>query len=339
MVELCLAKSLWGVNEAGDPEKWDAMLRRIKEDGYLAVESILVFDVNQNPPLFRELLDKHGLGIFIQLHTASDWSTYNYCTSCELSVHVASFRALVQDCLQHKPLLINVHSGHDSWDLATAVLYFEQVLAIERELLIGEHQDVVLVHETHRQRLLHSPYQTRDILAHPSINGKLRVNCDLSHWVCVCERLFGSDDASVTGRGRDAWWPALLKDVARHCHLVHARIGHVEGPQVVDPRSSTAASELAAHLSWWRVIFAEQLGAATDRRTSIYVTTEHGPEPYQIFDVPGGEVVTAAGGRSALSAEEKCAFLWDVNSFVKAKVQQLYNSLAVGPLKEAGARI
>jgi sugar phosphate isomerase/epimerase len=181
---ICIAKSLWGCIEAADPQNWAAMLQRIKNDGFSAVESILIFDFNQNPFLFRQLLDKYQLNLIIQLHTGSDWSKNDYCTTCDMDEHVASFRTLVTNSLQHRPHVINVHSGHDSWDTATAVSYFQQVLAIEQELLVGEHQHVLLVHETHRQRLLYSPYQARDILAHPSLSA-LKINCDLSHWVCV----------------------------------------------------------------------------------------------------------------------------------------------------------
>ena len=319
---ICIAKSLWGCAEAGDPQKWAAMLQRIKSDGYSAVESILIFDVNQNPFLFRQLLDKHQLDLIIQLHTGSDWSKYDYCTTCDVDEHVASFRLLVKNALQHRPRVINVHSGHDSWDTATAVSYFQQVLAIEQELLVGEFQHVVLCHETHRQRLLHSPYQARDILAHPSL-AALKINCDLSHWVCVCEKLFDAE----SDKRRDAWWPAVLETAARHCYLIHARVGHAEGPQVVDPRTSPV--ELQAHLGWWKRL----MQAHKNRGTTSWVTTEHGPEPYQIYDTPclgmvgeGGEE-NPCGGKSKLTEEEKSAVLWDINDFVRGAIQKQFAEL------------
>ena len=65
--KLCVGKSLWGVAEAGDPDKWDDMLTRIKAEGYTLVESILIFDVNKYRALFRQLLDKHGLELVVQV--------------------------------------------------------------------------------------------------------------------------------------------------------------------------------------------------------------------------------------------------------------------------------
>ena len=85
---LLVAKSLWGVSAAGDPARWDALFARLREEGYVAVETICVFDLNQDPILFCELLDKYSLKLIIQLHTASDWSIYDYCTSCDVDDHV-----------------------------------------------------------------------------------------------------------------------------------------------------------------------------------------------------------------------------------------------------------
>jgi hypothetical protein len=243
MAGLTIGKSLWGVEEAGHPEQWDSLFGRIKAEGYFAVESILIFDANQNPELFRTLLDKHGLELIVQIHTASDWTKYDYCGSCDPEDHVASFRELVSGALQHRPVVINCHSGHDSWDTETAVEYFKQVLAIEKELLVDEYGSVTLVHETHRQRLLGSPYAAGAILQQPEL-GELKVNCDLSHWVCVCEKLFDEDDK------RDKWWPEVLQLVASHCHLMHLRVGHPQGPQVPDINGEFYAKEVNGHLDW-----------------------------------------------------------------------------------------
>ncbi|KAJ1391190.1 xylose isomerase-like protein, partial [Ochromonadaceae sp. CCMP2298] len=273
---LLVAKSLWGVVEAGDPSRWDRLFAQLKEEGYRAVETICVFDLNLNPVLFRQLLDKHSLQLIIQLHTASDWGKYDYCTSCDVDEHVASFRSLVQEALQHGPTIINVHSGHDSWSVATAVDYFSRVLEVEAELLGAHtsHSHVTLVHETHRQRLLGNPYQCRDILKDPRLS-KLKVNCDLSHWVCACEHIF---DAQRYPQ-RDQWWSDVLALVASHCHLIHARFGHEQGPQVVDIGASGSSDSVHAHLQWWGEIWQAQ----RVRGGAHWVVTEHGPEPYQIW--------------------------------------------------------
>ena len=63
------------------------------------------------------------------------------------------------------------------------------------------------------------------LLAKPEL-AKLRINADLSHWCCVCEKVFDAADP------RDDWWPPVLAMVAKHCHFIHCRVGHAEGPQV-----------------------------------------------------------------------------------------------------------
>ena len=118
-----------------------------------------------------------------------------------------------------------------------------------------------IVHETHRQRLLYSPYTAAELLAMPEL-AALKINADLSHWCCVCEHVF--DAASP----RDDFWPATLAAVAQHCHFVHCRIGHAQGPQVPEPDAPEHASEVAAHYSWWRTIWAAQAERAASDAAS-----------------------------------------------------------------------
>ena len=100
-------------------------------------------------------------------------------------------------------------SGHDSWTTEKAVSYFKRVMKIAADL--GVYVVVLnnsiypnnrtnpltlganVVHETHRQRLLYNPYQAREILSKPELEG-LKINCDLSHWVAVCEHVFDGND-------------------------------------------------------------------------------------------------------------------------------------------------
>ena len=225
MPTLKLARTLWGVDGAMEPSRWDELFAKIKAEGYDAVEAITLA-WRKDPKLFRSLLDKHELGLICQIHTTGgdiDAKTgeYQYCTSSKLHAHLASFVKLLTEAAALKPLFVNSHSGHDSWSKDTAVAFFKYALTMEASL------GVTVVHETHRQRLLFSPYSTAEILGSDALKGKLKINADLSHWCCVCEHVF--DAASP----RDDWWPATLALVAEHCHFVHCRVGHAEGPQVI----------------------------------------------------------------------------------------------------------
>lgn len=151
-----------------------------------------------------------------------------------------------------------------------------------------------------RQRLLCSPYPTAELLSKPEL-ADLKINADLSHWCCVCEKLFDAADA------RDDWWPATLTLVARHCELVHARVGHAQGPQVSQPEAPEFAAEVKAHSSWWRAIWAAQAERHTGHGATVWVTPEHGPPPYQ---------------QTLPYSQEPVAELWEVNRQMAARVRR-----------------
>jgi len=183
---------------------------------------------------------------------------------------------------------------------------------------VQESLGVPIVHETHRQRLLMSPYQTAELLAHPELHGKLRINADLSHWCCVCEHVFDSSDP------RDDWWPKALALVAAHCGLVHCRVGHAEGPQVAEPDAPEVASEVKAHCGWWREIWE---AAACRGEAAVWAEPEHGPPPY-LQTLP--------------YSQKPVAELWDVNTRVAARVRAEFGDamarVQAEVAKEAGAK-
>ena len=96
MPTLKVAKTLWGVDEAADTGKWDALFARIKAEGFDGVEAIAP-TWRADPALFTSLLTKHGLALICQIHTTGGdivGGEYVYCSSCKLDDHVASFEAL-----------------------------------------------------------------------------------------------------------------------------------------------------------------------------------------------------------------------------------------------------
>lgn len=262
-MQLKLARTLWGIEGSGEPQNWDAIFGRIKASGFDGVETSAAKTWAKDETAFGRALEKHGLELVGHLKT-DDWSDATT-ISIDVDTHIASFRRLARGCRQMGAVLINSHSGHDSWTLDEAERFFAAALEVEREL------GVPIVHETHRQRQLHSPYQARDLFRRPGLAG-LRINADLSHWCVVCEHVF--DEASP----RDApWWPPLLAEVAQRARLIHARVGYEEGPQVNDWRAPEHAAALEAHLSWWAAIWRAQ--AARGDAVS-WVEPEFGPAPY-----------------------------------------------------------
>lgn len=313
-MQLKLAKTLWGVPEADDKSQWDELFRRIKEEGFSAIEVVAPF-WRTDPPLLRELLDKHGLELICQLHTTGSYidssGNYVYSTSSKLEDHVASFAALAKEAAALGPVIINSHSGHDSWGSDDrAVEYFVKALEVEQSICGGgdgeggKKPPPIIVHETHRQRLLFSPYSTAQLLAKPELRA-LKINADLSHWCCVCEKVFDANDP------RDDWWPATLEAVARHCAFIHCRVGHAEGPQVNDPSAPEHAMEVAAHFEWWRQIWTAKIAASeassTEATACCWAEPEFGPSPY-LQTLPHTNMPVAD--------------LWDVNSRVAGMIRE-----------------
>jgi hypothetical protein len=220
--------------------------------------------------------------------------------------------------IEMEPILINCHSGHDSWNDDMALSYFQQVLAVEKEL-IGN-RDIIIVHETHRQRLLYNPFQTYALLQHEQLS-ELKVNADLSHWVCVCERIFKASDP------RDDWWPAVLSLLASHCHLIHARIGYAEGPQIPDPRNSRWSNEVSAHLDWWEHIWMSQSDRGVRR---CIVEPEHGPEPYQIYSHICPPLFADGNPEEGVSQYDRDTILRDINNFVAEEVRKRFEKFSQG---------
>jgi hypothetical protein len=214
---------------------------------------------SSNKKLAKELLAKHGLVSVCQIHTCG----YPI-GSFAVEDHLASFRALAEEAQEMGAVLVNVHTGVDAWSLDDSVKFFKAQVTFEKSLPFK------VVHETHRRRVFFNPWVTRDVIARvPEVN----VNCDLSHWAVVGERLF--DDPADSPKGWN--WPELVANtLAPRTLLIHARVGYAHGPQAPEPFAPEYADALAAHMTWW-----DSLAAARARAGEVlYIEPEHGPAPY-----------------------------------------------------------
>jgi hypothetical protein len=243
-MNLKLIRHLWGVAPTRNLEE---RLPRWREVGYSAVEvSIRIWP------------DHAGLLRFLK-STGWDWIpqvfSNDFCGGGSVREHLDSLRAQIEECLEHRPLFINAHSGSDTWSLAEAVDFYGAVMDLEKRL------GVPIAHETHRLRYFGNPWTTRPILER---FPDLKLTCDFSHWVCVAERLL--DDCGP-----------ILQLAAAHCHHLHARVGFEEGPQVPDPRAPEWSRHVAAHEAWWDMIWASQQQRGVTVST---LTPEFGPAPY-----------------------------------------------------------
>jgi hypothetical protein len=238
-LQLLPTRHLWGVTEP-----YSVAFKQFKAQGYAAIEASLIYSAEPREKLIA----------FLQEFDLR-WIPMIFTQGTSVKEHLASFTAQIQEVAAAKPLLINAHSGKDAFSRAEAVMFYEEALKIEQDF------GIPIAHETHRSRVFYNPWTTRDILLQfPS----LKICCDYSHWVTVCERLIDEEQE-------------ILQLCAERCLHVHARVGYEQGPQVPDPRAPEYQVYVEAHERWWDMIWAAQHKAKKEFST---LTPEFGPAPY-----------------------------------------------------------
>jgi sugar phosphate isomerase/epimerase len=176
---------------------------------------------------------------------------------------------------------VNIHAGKDWWSFDHGAEFFEQALKAVEEVKLP------VTFETHRGRLLFEPQSTAKYLQK---FPELKITADFSHWTCVCESML--DDQ------RDQ-----LNLAIGRTHLIHARVGHEEGPQVPDPRSERWNRYVEKFEGWWDAVKA----AHESRNESVLrVDPEFGPPNYMWTNPADGKPV---------------ADLWDVCLWMRDRLR------------------
>lgn len=91
-----------------------------------------------------------------------------------------------------------------------------------------------------------------------------------------------------------------------HTTHIHARIGHLEGPQVSDPRARENAKALKHHLQWWDK-WIKYLKRTGIKRCTI--TPEFGPYPYMPYEI---------GSKNPVANQ------WEINCWMKDLLKERY---------------
>ncbi len=243
-MKLMLVRHTWGVDHT---QGLETHLPRWREVGYEVIEGSL--QLSPNRPAFESFLKRSGWRWIAQVFSN------DFTPGGSARAHLESMRRQIEECLSFQPWFFNAHSGSDTWSAPEAEDFYGAALELERSI------GIPIAHETHRLRYFATPWQTRDLLrTFPA----LKLTCDFSHWVCVAERLLPDCDD-------------IIRLAAEHCHHLHARVGHEEGPQVSDPRAPEWARHLAVHEGWWDLIWAAQRRRGVTESTLV---PEFGPAPY-----------------------------------------------------------
>ncbi|MDX2137449.1 MAG: sugar phosphate isomerase/epimerase [Chloroflexota bacterium] len=233
-MKLLVFRALWGMTGASLSEQ----LERIQTAGYDGVE---FWPLSMPTPRdeWLRLLTQYHLQPVVAASIADQ----------------ADLHAQLHELAAYQPLRINLHSGRDSMSWEEGCRFFEEALRVEAAI------GVPVLHETHRGKIMYTPWTTADYLRK---FDTLKVTADYSHWVNVCERL-PDDEADAL---------ALANSRAWH---IHGRVGYAEGPQVPDPSAPEYTTELAWHERQWAAIRQqrEQAGDAI-----LTFTPEYGPPAY-----------------------------------------------------------
>ena len=257
-------------------EALPALLDRYKALGYAGIEIPIAFVMRFGSKRFEAVLLAKGMRFVAQIFSSGAKPSggpptpgnldiasqlgFEHAKDPEDARNVAAYCAIwaaqLRECAALRPVLHSVtsHTGKDYFTENEADEHFAFSLALEKEL------DVEVNHETHRARILYSPWVVPRILAkHP----ELRLCADLSHFSVVAES--GPHEPEINRV------VALLAPRVRH---VHARVGFEEGPQILDPRLPAWAPYLEGYKLWWRAIYE----ASKARGDAVFSTTpEFGP--------------------------------------------------------------
>ena len=270
-------------------EALPSLLDKYRNLGYHGIEIPIAFVVRYGSRRFEALLESKGLRFVAQIFSSGAKPSGGPPTPGNLGIasqlgiehppdpengrDVAAFCAIwaaqLRECAALRGVLhaVTSHTGKDYFTEAEADEHFAFCVALEKEL------GVDVNHETHRARILYSPWVVPRLLAkHP----ELRLCADLSHFSVVAEASPHEPELNKV--------VAQLAPRVRH---VHARSGFEEGPQILDPRLPAWAPYLQGSMLWWRAIFEHSKA----RGDAVFSTTpEFGPPSYAWIDMEGKTV-------------------------------------------------
>jgi sugar phosphate isomerase/epimerase len=234
-MKVAMIKSIWGLTEGATMRD---KLALIAGAGYEGVEC---GPPAESPAEWADLLAEFGL-----IHV------------CMLFPFTgAEAVEQLQSAAKYRPHLVVMHDGRDFYTREEGRAFYRECLAAEADL------GLTVGHETHRGRLLYSPWTTREYLEEfPA----LKLTADFSHWCVVTESLL--DNPRLAGD--------LDLAIERTVHI-HGRVGYAEGPQVPDPSAPEYRDALLRHESLWDRIVARHAAAGTKLLT---FDPEFGPPAY-----------------------------------------------------------
>lgn len=241
-------KSKWEVPD-WSLEKY---IEQIKSDGFDGAELYLP-DIQLPAVEIGKLHADNGLCLVAQTSTQGDTPDQ----------HIECMKERFAFAAECKPLLVNSHTGRDIFSFEDNCRIFETACDL------AEEYDLTILHELHRGRPTFNGVDTRRYL---EAVPRLQLTADFSHWFCAHESDLEDQQDNVS----------LAIERSRH---VHARVGHSEGPQVLDPWAEMWWPTTMKFIKLWQRIIDHQSAMGS---TCLTITPEFGPPPYMPCDSKSG---------------------------------------------------
>lgn len=221
------------------PDNVDELIEQTVEAGFNGIEGPIPRDAMERR-CFRERLIDHNLVFIAEATTGGDFRCpedwWIPRPNKTIADHLSDLKWTVDRAEEMGARFVSTMCGYDAWSWSQHVDFFGQALELEKQ------SGVTISFETHRGRSLFNPWITRDLLKQ---FPEMKLTCDFSHWVVVCERLIDSE------------WEILKLCAERALH-VQCRVGYPQHAQVPDPRAPEYTPALEAHERWWDLIWQKQ---------------------------------------------------------------------------------
>jgi len=183
------------------------------------------------------------------------------------------------------PLFISAQTGREYYTAEQTDACLEVAKHVQLQTQVPVYQ------ETHRNKWSFAAHTTFPVLQR---HQELLITFDVSHWFCVSESYLEDQQAAVS----------LAVERARH---IHARVGHIEGPQVFDPALPEYKTALDEHLVIWDRWIDQRKASGI---TWCSVTPEFGAPPYLVV-----------GNRQ----EQPHEIQWRINLWMKDLLKQRWS--------------
>jgi len=260
---------------------WEKFLADVRVEEYAGVEWF-PYSRKEDHQQVITLLLQHELQFCIVMSVAEQHNEFkNYLRALRDRL----FSLATIDNGRLRPLHISAQTGREFF----TEQQIEDCLACCDE--VSNETGIPIYQETHRNKWTYAAH-----LVHPFLENhpQLMLTLDISHWFCVSESYLKDQ-------------PAAVQKAIEHTRHVHARVGHTEGPQVLEPAAPEYSQALEAHVEVWDTWVHSRIQAGD---TQCTITPEFGPPPYMVF-----------ANREGSPQQEQ----WRLNKWMKSLFEKRYH--------------